>query len=218
MVNELFLTGHTVADKIFSMSPPWELLGGLSDYIRELGRRLDKRRYEEISEGVWVAVSATVADTAALIAPTVIDEEAELRHGAFVRGSVIIGKECVVGNSTEIKNSVIFDGVQLPHYNYVGDSILGYRSHLGAGAIISNVRSDKRSVSVVINKEKVDTGRRKMGAILGDFVEVGSGAVLCPGCIIGRESIVYPLARVRGTVPEKSIYKGEGVIVTREDI
>lgn len=188
----------------------------LSDFIVELGSKLDEKRYVETEKNVWIAKSATVAKSALILPPAIIGENAEIRHSAYIRGSVIVGNSAVVGNSSEIKNSILFDKVQVPHFNYVGDSILGYASHLGAGAVTSNVKSDKSHVSVVRDGEKISVGRKKLGAIVGDFVEVGCGAVLCPGTIIGRGSTVYPLSLVRGTVPENSIFKNKDNVITKK--
>ena len=189
----------------------------LSDFIVELGSKLDEKRYVETEKNVWIAKSATVAKSALILPPAIIGENAEIRHSAYIRGSVIVGNSAVVGNSSEIKNSILFDKVQVPHFNYVGDSILGYASHLGAGAVTSNVKSDKSHVSVVRDGERVSVGRKKLGAIVGDFVEVGCGAVLCPGTIIGRGSTIYPLSLVRGTVPENSIFKDKDNIITKNN-
>ena len=191
-------------------------LSELSDFIVELGSKLDEKRYVETEKNVWIAKSATVAKSALILPPAIIGENAEIRHSAYIRGSVIVGNSAVVGNSSEIKNSILFDKVQVPHFNYVGDSILGYASHLGAGAVTSNVKSDKSHVSVVRDGEKISVGRKKLGAIVGDFVEVGCGAVLCPGTIIGRGSTVYPLSLVRGTVPENSIFKNKDNVITKK--
>lgn len=196
---------------------PWEALAGISDYILKKGPTLDKTKFEQRGEDIWVAKSATVAPTACLNGPLIIDEEAEIRHCAYIRGSAIIGKNSVVGNSTEIKNDIIFNNVQVPHYNYVGDSILGYRSHMGAGSITSNVKSDKTLVVVKDAKtgESIETGRKKFGAMLGDYVEVGCNSVLNPGTVIGPHSNIYPTSSVRGVVHANSIYKDKDNIVTK---
>ena len=208
---------ETIAkDYLAQFTYPWEALKGISDYIKELGPTLDKEIFEERGENIWVAKSATVAPTACLNGPLIIDEDAEIRHCAFIRGSAIIGKNAVVGNSTEIKNDIIFNGVQVPHYNYVGDSILGYKSHMGAGSITSNVKSDKTLVKVKGQDQIFETGLKKMGAILGDHTEIGCNSVLNPGTVIGRNSNVYPTSRVRGIVPPDSIYKGKGNIVKKQ--
>ncbi len=194
---------------------PWDALPHIKEFILELGPTLDKAIYNEIKPTVWIAKSAKISPSADISGPCIIGENTEIRPSAFIRGSVIIGNGCVIGNSTEVKNAVLFDSVQIPHYNYVGDSILGYRSHLGAGAVTSNVKSDKSNVSVNINGEKIDTGLKKFGAVLGDFVEVGCNSVLCPGTVIGKNTTVYPLSLVRGFVPENSIFKSAENIVIK---
>ncbi len=195
---------------------PWEVLGKIHDFIIELGNTLPDDRYEKRGENIWIARTAKVAPTACLNGPLIVDEEAEIRHCAFVRGNAIVGKGAVVGNSTELKNVILFNRVQVPHYNYVGDSILGFKSHMGAGSITSNVKSDKTLVVLkTAAGEELATGLKKMGAMLGDFVEVGCNSVLNPGTIIGRNSNVYPLSSVRGFLPEESIYKRQGEIVTK---
>ena len=205
---ELFDFKETIASDIFEgLSYPWEVLPKIHDFIIELGRKLSKDIYEERGENIWVAKNAKVAPTACLNGPLIVDENAEIRHCAFIRGNAIIGKGAVVGNSTELKNVILFNKVQVPHYNYVGDSILGYKSHMGAGSITSNVKSDKTPVSVKGKNEKFETGLKKMGAILGDNVEVGCNSVLNPGTIIGQNSNIYPTSMVRGVVPSDSIYK-----------
>lgn len=192
---------------------PWELLDGLSDYIKRLGATLDPEKYEKRGEDVWVAKNANVAPTAFLGSPLIIDEEAEVRHCAFIRGNAIVGEGSVVGNSTELKNVVIFNKVQVPHYNYVGDSILGYKSHMGAGSITSNVKSDKKLVVVKTPEGNIETGMKKFGAMLGDHVEVGCGTILNPGSVVGPHTNIYPLSSVRGFVPGGSIYKCAGEVV-----
>ena len=216
-IKELYDLSQTIAGEYLArFTYPWEALDGIKSYIRELGPTLDPDRYEKRGEDVWVAKSAMVAPTAYLNGPLIIDEEAEIRHCAFIRGSAIIGKGSVVGNSTEIKNDIIFNSVQVPHYNYVGDSILGYKSHMGAGSITSNVKSDKSLVVVKDGKEEIATGRKKFGAMLGDYVEVGCNSVLNPGTVIGRHTNIYPLSSVRGVVPSDSIYKKRGEVVTKK--
>lgn len=215
-VNELFSLDKTIASDIFhGVTYPWEILKGLKEYIVRLGATLDTERFYKRGEDVWIAKSATVFPSAYIAGPCIIDENAEVRHCAFIRGSVIVGKNSVVGNSTEVKNSLIFDNVQIPHYNYVGDSCLGYKSHMGAGSITSNVKSDKTLVKVTVNGVRMDTGLKKFGAMLGDCVEVGCGSVLNPGTIIGKNSNIYPLSSVRGTVPPNSIYKKAGEIAEK---
>lgn len=215
-IKELYDLSQTIAGEYLArFTYPWEALDGIKNFIRELGPTLDPDRYEKRGEDVWVAKSATVAPTAYLNGPLIIDEEAEIRHCAFIRGSAIIGKGSVVGNSTEIKNDIIFNSVQVPHYNYVGDSILGYKSHMGAGSITSNVKSDKSLVVVKDDTEEIATGRKKFGAMLGDCVEVGCNSVLNPGTVIGRHTNIYPLSSVRGVVPADSIYKKQGEVVKK---
>lgn len=215
-IKALFDLEKTLAADIFKgKTYPWEVLGELKDFIYELGKTLSPEEFDSPSEGVWIAKDAKVYPTAWISAPCIIDHGAEVRHCAFIRGSAIVGKNAVVGNSTELKNVLLFDNVQVPHYNYVGDSILGYKSHMGAGSITSNVKSDKTLVVIKNGDERIETGRKKVGAMLGDFVEVGCGSVLNPGTIIGRNASVYPLSSVRGTVPEGSIYKAQGEVVKR---
>lgn len=212
----LFSLEETIAKELFSRKEyPWQLLGMIHDYILELGATLDPEVYEKRGENIWVAKSAKVAPTACLNGPLIIDEEAEVRHCAFVRGNAIVGKGAVVGNSTELKNVILFNKVQVPHYNYVGDSILGYKSHMGAGSITSNVKSDK--TLVVLHGDGIceETGLKKMGAILGDQVEVGCNSVLNPGTVIGSNSNVYPLSSVRGVIPSNSIYKCKTEVVEK---
>lgn len=215
-IGELFDKSHSIAAPILDDGAyPWEVLDKIKDYILELGRNLPSDLYEEISEGVFAAKDAKIAPTAYIGSPCIIDSGAEIRHCAYIRGSAIIGKSAVVGNSCELKNCILFDNVQVPHFNYVGDSILGYRSHMGAGAVTSNVKSDKTPVSVKAGEEVLATGRKKFGAILGDNVEVGCNSVLCPGCIIGQNTNIYPLSRVRGVIPPGSIYKAEDKIIPK---
>lgn len=215
-IKELYDLSQTIAGEYLSQfTYPWEALDGIKAYIKELGPTLDPDVYEQRGEDIWVAKSAKVAPTACLNGPLIIDEDAEIRHCAFIRGSAIIGKGSVVGNSTEIKNDIIFNSVQVPHYNYVGDSILGYKSHMGAGSITSNVKSDKSLVVVKDGKEEIATGRKKFGAMLGDYVEVGCNSVLNPGTVIGRHTNIYPLSSVRGVVPADSIYKKRGEVVAK---
>ncbi len=217
-IKELYDLSHTIAgDYLEKFTYPWEALSGISELIIKIGSSLDPELYEKRGEDVWVSKSAKVAPTAFIGGPCIIGHNTEVRHCAFIRGSALVGEGCVVGNSTELKNIILFDSVQVPHYNYVGDSILGYKSHMGAGSITSNVKSDKTLV-VIKSQDKSEvfpTERKKVGAMLGDFVEVGCGSVLNPGTIIGRESSVYPLSSVRGIVPEGSIYKANGNVVKR---
>lgn len=206
----------TIAKPLFENAAyPWEALDGLKAFIMELGPTLSKEEYDQIGKNIWIAKSAKVAPSASLTGPLIICPEAEIRHCAFIRGVAIVGSGAVVGNSTELKGSILFDKVQAPHYNYVGDSILGYKAHMGAGSITSNLKSDKTQVVISLLGEKLPTGRKKLGAILGDNVEVGCNSVLNPGTVIGRNSTVYPLSMVRGVVAKNSIYKNQGEIVDK---
>ena len=208
---------HSIAYPLLArFEYPWEALSFISDFILELGATLSDERFERVGEDVWIAKTATVAKSASIHGPCIICEEAEIRHCAYIRGSAIVGAGAVVGNSTELKNCILFDGVQVPHYNYVGDSILGYKAHMGAGSITSNVKSDKSPITVNYENEKVQSGRRKLGAMLGDFVEIGCGSVLNPGTVIAPCSNVYPLSSVRSFVPENSIFKSHGCIVEKQ--
>ena len=217
-IKNLYDLNETIAKELLEgLTYPWEALPKIGAFIVELGEKLDPSKYEKRGENIWVAKSATVAPTAFLNGPLIIDEEAEIRHCAFIRGNAIVGKGSVVGNSTELKNVVIFNSVQVPHYNYVGDSILGYKSHMGAGSITSNVKSDKTLVVVKEKKEQIETGLKKFGAMLGDHVEVGCNSVLNPGTVIGRNTNVYPLSMVRGVVPANSIYKNKNEIVEKSE-
>lgn len=216
-ISKMYNLEETIAKDLFEgLTYPWEAIPKISEFIVKLGESLDSSVYEKRGENIWVAKSAKVASTAFLNGPLIIDEEAEIRHCAFVRGNAIVGKGCVVGNSTELKNVVLFNSVQVPHYNYVGDSILGYKSHMGAGSITSNVKSDKTLVVVKDGKEEIKTGLKKFGAMLGDYVEVGCNSVLNPGSVIGSHTNIYPLSMVRGVVPERSIYKNKNEVVTME--
>lgn len=194
---------------------PWEALDHIAEIIEKLIPTLPRDLYEERSPGIWVATSATVAPSAYIGAPCIICEDAEIRHGAFIRGTAIIGRGAVVGNSVELKNCILFDGVQVPHFNYVGDSILGYRAHMGAGAVTSNVKGNKSLVSIWVNGNKIETGRKKLGAILGDYAEIGCNCVLNPGTVIGKNTQVYPLSAVRGYIPCESIYKSSDTIIKK---
>ena len=215
-VKKLYDLDHTIAKELFeSITYPWEALPKIKDYILELGATLDTDKFDKIADDIWVAKSAKIAQSASLNGPLIIDEEAEVRHCAFIRGSAIVGKNAVVGNSTELKNCVLFDNVQVPHYNYVGDSIYGYKSHTGAGVIASNLKSDKTLVTVMCDGEKVETGVKKFGAMIGDYVEVGCNSVMNPGTVVGRNSNVYPLSFVRGYVEENSIYKRLGEVAQK---
>ncbi len=215
-VSGLLDLSKTIAAELFSgVEYPWQALDLISDFIKKLGPILPKDEYDEISPEVWVAKDATVFPSAYIKGPCIIDHGTEVRQCAFIRGSALVGKNCVVGNSTELKNVVLFDNVQVPHYNYVGDSILGYKAHMGAGSITSNVKSDKTLVVVKNGSEHIETGRKKFGAILGDNVEVGCNSVLNPGSVIGRGASIYPLSCVRGVVLPGHIYKSAGSIVER---
>lgn len=207
---------QTIAKDFFEgLTYPWEVFAGLDEKIIKLGESLPKDKFDEVAPHVWVAKSAKVAPTAYLGAPLIVDEEAEIRHCAFIRGSAIVGKGTVVGNSTELKSSILFNSVQVPHYNYVGNSVLSYKSHMGAGSITSNLKSDKSLVSIATSDGKVDTGLKKLGAILGSYVEVGCNSVLNPGTVIGSHTNVYPLSMVRGYIPANSIYKKAGEVVEK---
>lgn len=215
-ISNLLDLSHTLAgDYLKQFQYPWQALDGIKELILTLGAGLSPEEYDQPQPNVWVHKKATVAPTAYLGAPCIIGPETEVRHCAFIRGSALVGEHCVVGNSVELKNVILFDNVQTPHYNYVGDSILGYKSHMGAGSITSNVKSDKTLVVIKNGEEKIETGRKKMGAILGDFVEVGCNSVLNPGTILGRRSSVYPTSCVRGTVEADHIYKDKDHIIPR---
>lgn len=217
-VKENYSLDQTIAKDIFNgVTYPWEVLPKISSFILELGVTLSEDEYEKRGENVWVAKSAKVAPTAFINGPAIIGKDAEVRHCAFIRGNAIVGEGAVVGNSTELKNVILFNKVQVPHYNYVGDSVLGYKSHMGAGSITSNVKSDKKLVVVKAGEEKIETGMKKFGAMLGDEVEVGCGSVLNPGTVVGNHSNIYPLSSVRGFVPANSIYKKQGEVVTKEE-
>ncbi|HJB28351.1 MAG TPA: UDP-N-acetylglucosamine pyrophosphorylase [Candidatus Blautia faecavium] len=207
---------QTIAKDLFQgKTYPWEVLPEIGAFILKLGQTLSPEEYDCVGENVWIAKSAKVAPTACVNGPAIIGKEAEVRHCAFIRGNAIVGEGAVVGNSTELKNVVLFNKVQVPHYNYVGDSVLGYKSHMGAGSICSNVKSDKKLVVVKDKEEQIETGLKKFGAMLGDNVEVGCGSVLNPGTVIGRNSNIYPLSPVRGCVPADSIYKSRNEIVKK---
>ena len=215
-ISNMYTLSETIAAGLFEGAEyPWEVLPKIHDFILELGKTLPTDKFEKRGEDIWIAKSATVAPTACLNGPLIVDEEAEIRHCAFVRGNAIVGKGAVVGNSTELKNVVLFNKVQVPHYNYVGDSVLGFKSHMGAGSITSNVKSDKTLVVVKSAGEKIETGLKKMGAMLADHVEVGCNSVLNPGTVIGRNSNIYPTSCVRGCIPANSIYKNEKEIVEK---
>ena len=216
-IEKLYNLSETIAAELFEgLDYPWQALPLIGEFIKKLGRTLDKSEYDETAENVWIAKSAVVAPTAYINGPCIIGKNAEVRHCAFIRGNAIVGEGAVVGNSTELKNVVLFNRVQVPHYNYVGDSILGYKSHMGAGSITSNVTSDKALVKVRCNGQVIETGLKKFGAMLGDNVEVGCGSVLNPGTVIGRGSNIYPLSSVRGYVAGNSIYKKQGEVVEKQ--
>ena len=217
-IQNLYDLSQTIASSLFKdVTYPWEVLPKIKDFIIALGNTLDTNIYEKKGENIWIAKSAKVAPTAYISGPVIIGEETEIRHCAFIRGNAIVGNHCVVGNSTELKNVILFNNVQVPHYNYVGDSILGYRSHMGAGSITSNVKSDKKLVIVKTETECMETGLKKFGAMIGDNVEVGCNSVLNPGTVIGKNSNIYPLSCVRGIVPENSIYKNQNEIVAKNN-
>lgn len=213
----LFLNmDQTIAGELFDQTTyPWEILSLIKDFILKKGPTLSEEEYDHPEEDIWIAKSATIAKTATIIGPAIIGPETEVRPGAFIRGNALIGSGCVVGNSTEIKNDILFNNVQVPHYNYVGDSILGYKSHMGAGSITSNVKSDKTNVTIKNGNEKIETGRKKIGAILGDYVEVGCGTILNPGSVVGHHTNIYPLSMVRGYIKPESIYKKAGEIAEK---
>ena len=212
----LFERGNSAAEKlIFSYEYPWEVLPHIGDFILEYGKTLSNDLYDSPSEGVWIAKSAKISPLATFSAPCIIGENTEVRQSAFIRGKALIGNGCVIGNSTELKNCIIFDGCQVPHFNYIGDSILGYKAHMGAGSITSNVKSDKTFVTIKLNDIKLETGLKKMGAILGDYAEIGCNSVLNPGTVIGAHTNVYPLSSVRGFVPPNSIFKSQDSIVSK---
>ena len=217
-IKEMYSLEHTLAKHLLEKyTYPWEALADIKDFILALGETLSPEEYDKVGEDVWIAKSAKVAPTASINGPAIIGKDTEVRHCAFIRGNALVGDGAVVGNSTELKNVILFDKVQVPHYNYVGDSILGYRAHMGAGSITSNVKSDKKNVIVKDGAEEIATNRKKVGAMLGDDVEVGCGTVLNPGSVVGRCSNIYPLSMVRGVVKANSIYKKQGEIVEKHE-
>ena len=217
-IEALYTLEETIAKDLFQGAVyPWEVLPKIHDFILEVGKRLPEDEYEKVGEDVWIAKSAKVFPSAYIHGPAIIGKEAEVRHCAFIRGNAIVGEGAVVGNSTELKNVVLFNKVQVPHYNYVGDSILGYKAHMGAGSITSNVKSDKKLVVVKTPEGGIETGMKKFGAMLGDEVEVGCGTVLNPGSVVGKQSNIYPLSSVRGFVPAHSIYKKQGEVVEKHE-
>ena len=215
-IKNLYNLNETIAEKIFEgVIYPWEVLPKIEEFIIELGKTLKEDEYEKRGKDIWIAKSAIIAPTAYIKGPAIIGKNAEIRHCAFIRGKVIVGEGAVVGNSTELKNVILFNNVQVPHYNYVGDSVLGYKAHMGAGSITSNVKSDKKLIVVKNGKEQIETGLKKFGAMLGDNVEIGCGSILNPGTVIGKNTNVYPLSSVRGVVAENSIYKNQNEIVEK---
>ena len=217
-VKELYTLDETIAKDIFDgVTYPWEVLPKIGSFIMELGKTLSEDEYEKRGENIWIAKSASVAPTAYINGPAIIGKNAEVRHCAFIRGNAIVGEGAVVGNSTELKNVILFNKVQVPHYNYVGDSVIGFKSHMGAGSITSNVKSDKKLVVVKTPEGMIETGMKKFGAMLGDEVEVGCGSVLNPGTVVGSHSNIYPLSSVRGYIPGGSIYKKQGEVVEKRE-
>lgn len=217
-VNDLFDLDHTITkDYLSQFTYPWEALNGIKDVLLKIGETLSEEEYDHPSENVWISKEAKVYPQAIIDGACIIGKKTEVRPGAFIRGNAIIGENCVIGNSTELKNVIIFDNVQVPHYNYVGDSILGYKSHMGAGSITSNVKSDKKLITIKNGDEKILTGLKKIGAMLGDYVEVGCNSVLNPGTIVGRRTNIYPLSSVRGQIPSDSIFKSKEDIVIKDN-
>lgn len=215
-IDSLYDLSQTISKDIFNnFIYPWEVLPRISAFIVELGNKLSKDEFNQIEENIWISKSAKIAKTAYINGPAIIDKDAEIRHCAFIRGNAIVGMGAVVGNSTELKNVILFNKVQVPHYNYVGDSILGYKSHMGAGSITSNVKSDKTLVAINCGNQKIETNLKKFGAMLGDNVEVGCNSVLNPGTVVGKNSNIYPLSMVRGFIPPNSIYKNKNEIVDK---
>jgi len=217
-ITDLLDLDRTIARNVFAnRTYVWEVLPDITSFIRILGATLNLEEYDKVGEDVWISKTAHVYPSAFIAGPCIIDHEAEVRHCAFIRGSAVVGKKAVVGNSTELKNVILFDGVQVPHYNYVGDSVLGYKAHMGAGAITSNVKSDRTLTIVRLGDELLGTGMKKFGAIIGDHTEIGCNSVLNPATIIGRNSVIYPLSMVRGFVPASSIYKKQGEVISRRE-
>jgi len=220
-IENLYDLEKTIAkDLMLTKEYPWEVLSEIKNHILKLGNELSKEEFNQLEEDVWIAKNVKIAKTAEIHGPCIIDENTEIRSCAFIRGGVIIGKNCIVGNSTELKNCILFDNVQVPHFNYIGDSILGYKSHFGAGSLTSNVKSDKSLVKIKnpMNGDVIETGLKKFGAMVGDFVEIGCNSVLCPGTVIGRNTNIYPLSMVRGVVAENRIWKGKENIVEKTGI
>ena len=215
-IRNLLNLNETISFKLFEKFVyPWEVLPYISDFVINLGNSLGETKFDKIGENIWVSKSAKISSNSSISGPCIIDSNSEIRFGAFIRGSVIIGKNCVVGNSTELKNCILFNNVQTPHFNYIGDSILGFKSHIGAGVILSNVKSDKTNVSVKLSGKKIETNLRKFGAILGDHVEIGCNSVLNPGSIIGKESTIYPLSMFRGFLDSRKIFKSKNDVVDK---
>lgn len=215
---EILDIDHTICKDLFLTNyEAWELIPKIKEYIIKLGNSLDKTKYDKLSDNIWVSKSATISPTAYIDGPCIIDDNTEIRHCAYIRGSVVIGKNCVIGNSCELKNVIIFDNCQIPHFNYIGDSIMGYHSHIGAGVIVTNLKSDKTPVTIKNNGEEIITGLRKMGGIIGDYVEVGCNSTIFPGTIIYPNTNIYPLTRVRGVIPSNSIVKSEKEIIRKEE-
>lgn len=216
-IKEMYTLEETIAKGIFEGAVyPWEVLPNIKDFILKLGETLSEEEYDKVGADIWIAKSAIVYSSAHISGPAIIGKEAEIRHCAFIRGNAIVGEGAVVGNSTELKNVILFNKVQVPHYNYVGDSVLGYKAHMGAGSITSNVKSDKKLVILKTPEGAIETGLKKFGAMLGDEVEVGCGTVLNPGSVVGRHTNIYPLSSVRGYVPAGSIYKKQGEVVNKQ--
>lgn len=215
--NLLDLSQTCAGELFFGVCYPWEVLPKVKDFILYLGARLPETEYKKIAKDVWASNESKIFDSAYIEGPTIIQKGSQIRHCAFIRGGVIVGENCVIGNSTEVKNAVLFNGVQVPHFNYVGDSVLGYKVHMGAGAITSNVKSDKSLISVNFNQQKIETNLKKFGAIIGDFTEIGCNAVVNPGTILGRNTTIYPTTMVRGFIPENTILKNTGEKITKFD-